>query len=312
MEHGGSRHDAHGGFRHDALIYRDAEELLGGALPFLRAGLEAGEPVLVAVSEPRRALLQSELGGDAGQVRFAAVEEAAHNPAGILALWKDFVDESGGRSVRGIGEAVWPGRDPAAVEECQRHESLLNVAFAPQPAWTLLCPYDAAGLPGEAIEEVAASHRLIWRDGRVEESPSFDGERDALAGELPPPRAPAQAVSFALEDLAEVRRRVRATAETAGLAADATSALVTAASELAANSVMHGGGNGELRLWREDDRLLVEVTDHGLLDQPLAGRLRPGLSQEGGRGLWLANRLCDLVQIRSGAGGTTVRLHVLA
>ncbi len=30
----------------------------------------------------------------------------------------------------------------------------------------------------------------------------------------------------------------------------------------------------------------------------------------GGRGLWLANRLCDLVQVRSGEQGTVVRLHV--
>ena len=29
----------------------------------------------------------------------------------------------------------------------------------------------------------------------------------------------------------------------------------------------------------------------------------------GGRGVWLANQLCDLVQIRSGAAGTVVRLH---
>jgi len=34
----------------------------------------------------------------------------------------------------------------------------------------------------------------------------------------------------------------------------------------------------------------------------------PPLSTEGGRGLWLANQLCDLVQIRSAASGTAVRL----
>lgn len=313
MERVGSRHFAHGGFRHDALIYRDADEFLSGAMPFLRAGLEAGEPVLVAVARARRELLESELRGDADYVRFAPVEEVAQNPAGIIPLWKDFVEEGGGRSVRGVGEAVWPGRDEAAVEECQRHEALLNVAFAPRPSWSLLCPFDASALPERTIEAVAASHRLIWREGRVEESPlSFEAERDALAGELPPPRAPAEAVRFGLDGLAEVRRRVRRTAEAAGLGADATDGLVTAASELAANSVMHGGGSGELRLWREGDRLLVEVTDQGRIDQPLAGRLRPGLTQEGGRGLWLANRLCDLVQIRSGTDGTTVRLHVLA
>ena len=67
-----------------------------------------------------------------------------------------------------------------------------------------------------------------------------------------------------------------------------------------------------MRLWCEDDHLLAEVEDRGLIEEPLVGRLRPGISQEGGRGLWLANQLCDLVQIRSGAAGTTVRLHLLA
>jgi anti-sigma regulatory factor (Ser/Thr protein kinase) len=86
--------------------------------------------------------------------------------------------------------------------------------------------------------------------------------------------------------------------------------LVTAASELAANSVMHGGGCGTLRLWVDDGSLLAEVEDAGRIDEPLVGRLRPGLAQEGGRGLWLANQLCELVQIRSGEGRTVVRLHV--
>jgi anti-sigma regulatory factor (Ser/Thr protein kinase) len=32
----------------------------------------------------------------------------------------------------------------------------------------------------------------------------------------------------------------------------------------------------------------------------------------GGYGLWLANQVCDLVQVRSSPAGTTVRLHVRA
>ena len=86
--------------------------------------------------------------------------------------------------------------------------------------------------------------------------------------------------------------------------------LVTAASELAANSVLHGGGQGVLRLWSEDDCILAEVEDQGQIKEPLVGRLRPSLAQEGGRGLWLANQLCDLVQIRSREGRTVVRLHL--
>jgi hypothetical protein len=45
-----------------------------------------------------------------------------------------------------------------------------------------------------------------------------------------------------------------------------------------------------------------------LRDALEAGQNHPG----GGRGLWLTNQLCDLVQIRSGDAGTVVRAHVLA
>jgi hypothetical protein len=43
---------------------------------------------------------------------------------------------------------------------------------------------------------------------------------------------------------------------------------------------------------------------------PLTDRRRPAPNQDGGRGLWLANQLCDLVQIRSFPSGTTVRMHM--
>ena len=86
--------------------------------------------------------------------------------------------------------------------------------------------------------------------------------------------------------------------------------LVAAVGELTANSVMHGGGQGMLSLWREDGALLVEVGDRGLIEEPLAGRLRPAAVQDGGRGLWMVNHLCDLVQVRSGWDGTTIRLRM--
>ncbi|HET7574330.1 MAG TPA: anti-sigma factor RsbA family regulatory protein [Solirubrobacterales bacterium] len=298
------------GFRHDALIYEGAEEFVSGTVPFIRAGLEAGEPVLVAVRRGRRELIEAELGPDAGAVAYADIEEVAHNPALTIPLWRDAVEQGGGRTVRGIGEAAWPGRSEAELEECRRHDALLNVAFSAHPAWALLCPFDG-DLPDAVLDDVFCSHQAIHRDGAIETSPGFAPDLDALAGVLPPPRDTADLLRFGLADLALVRERVRAAAGAAGLRREPTEDLVTAANELAANSVMHGGGTGTLRLWREDQRLLVEVTDAGTIEQPLAGRLRPQLDQEGGRGLWLANRLCDLVQVRSGEAGTTVRLHAL-
>ncbi|WP_282206387.1 ATP-binding protein [Kitasatospora fiedleri] len=86
--------------------------------------------------------------------------------------------------------------------------------------------------------------------------------------------------------------------------------LLIAASEIAANSIKHGGGRGVLRTWVEDTDLICEFHDSGHLQDPLVGRLRPTADQIGGRGLWMVQQLCDLVQIRSTAEtGTTIRLH---
>lgn len=302
----------HVGFQHEALIYEGPDEYLEGTAPFLRAAIEAGEPALVAVGRSQRETLEEELGEAAEQIRFLDMAKLGRNPAWIIPLWREFVDEAGGRSVRGIGEPVWSARTPPALDECQRHEALLNVAFAPQPAWSLLCPYDAGSLDDDVLEQVAHSHPYVHHEGRVEASPSFDPEPDCFAGELPPPASTPEMVAFGLAGLGEVRKKVARAAEAAGMDPTAVADLVTATSELAANSVMHGGGSGVLRLWHEDGALLAEVEDRGRIEEPLVGRLRPGIHQEGGRGLWLANQLCDLVQIRSGDEGTKVRLHLLA
>jgi anti-sigma regulatory factor (Ser/Thr protein kinase) len=302
----------HAGFQHQALIYEGADEYLEGTIPFLRGALQAGHPALVAVRKDRAELLRGELGREAGMMHFVAVEEVARNPAGVIPLWRDFVDENPGRAVRGISELAWPERSPAEMEECHRHEALINLAFDEGRSWSLLCPYDACSLRDEELERAATTHRLISREGRTEESAAFDREPDCLSGRLPPPAARPEVLSFGLTELSQVRRRVAAAAERAGMGPRAVADLVTAISELAANSVIHGGGAGTLRLWREDGSLVAEVEDEGRIEEPLVGRLRPGLRQEGGRGLWLANQLCDLVQIRSGEGGTIVRVRVPA
>jgi hypothetical protein len=42
----------------------------------------------------------------------------------------------------------------------------------------------------------------------------------------------------------------------------------------------------------------------------MAGRRRPAADALEGRGLWLINQLCDLVEMRSDPSGMTVRMHV--
>jgi anti-sigma regulatory factor (Ser/Thr protein kinase) len=275
------------GFRHEALVYRDAGELLAGVVPFLEEGLEAGEPALVAVSRANTELLRAELEAAAADVRFADMEAIGRNPARIVPFWLDFVDEHDGQPVRGVSEPIWPGRSAAEIEEWRRHEALLDVAFASSGTWSLLCAYDADALAA------------------VESSPPSD----FFAGELNGRPRGTAGFEFDRHDLAEVRRRVEESADAAGVSPAQTSDLVVAASELAANSVAHGGGAGTLRVWTEGSSLIVEFQDGGTIENPLVGQVRPTITQEGGRGLWLANQLCDLVQIRSGEDGTVVRLH---
>jgi anti-sigma regulatory factor (Ser/Thr protein kinase) len=85
---------------------------------------------------------------------------------------------------------------------------------------------------------------------------------------------------------------------------------VLGVNELATNSVRHGGGRGSATLWREHDVLICEVRDRGRIDAPLAGRVEPAAQDVRGRGLWLANQICDLIQIRSVPEGTQARAHV--
>ncbi len=95
-----------------------------------------------------------------------------------------------------------------------------------------------------------------------------------------------------------------------GLGECTTDDLVLCVDEMASNSLLHGGGDGVLRMWREPIEVICEISDAGSIADPLVGRENPALDRLGGRGLWMANQLCDLVQVRSGASGTVVRLHV--
>ena len=90
---------------------------------------------------------------------------------------------------------------------------------------------------------------------------------------------------------------------------EGTEQLVLAVDELASNSIRYGDGAGVLRCWREERHVLCEVEDGGRIDDPLVGRTRPEPQARGGRGVWLVNQMCDLVQIRCGSAGSVVRVH---
>lgn len=107
-----------------------------------------------------------------------------------------------------------------------------------------------------------------------------------------------------------VRTVVSRHASEAGMEASRRSDLVLAVSEVASNSVLHADGWGALRVWREDEVLVCEVSDKGRPDRPLLIPTARDPEVADGYGLWLASQLCDRVEVRSSAGGTVVRVHM--
>jgi anti-sigma regulatory factor (Ser/Thr protein kinase) len=301
-------------FSHEALFYDCPERFLDGTLPFLRDGLARDEAMLVALPAERIALLERELGQDAERVCFADMAELGRNPARIIPAWRDFLDEQGaaGRPFRGIGEPIWAGRTPDELVECQHHESLLNLAFDGGPAWRLLCPYDTDALPRDVIQEARRSHPSLWEDGVGASSSSYVAPEATLSegDELSPPPPEAHRLAFTGERLSDLRKLVARCAGSAGLEPERTSNLVLAASEVATNSILHGGGAGTLSIWREAGAVICEVRDRGRITDPLVGRERQSPDKLRGRGMWLVNQLCDLVQIRTTPGGSAVRFRL--
>jgi anti-sigma regulatory factor (Ser/Thr protein kinase) len=305
-----------GGYRHEAFLYSGMPEFLSGTLSFIRRAVSAGDPVLVVVSAAKIGLLRQQLAAEAGHVTFADMADVGGNPARIIALWQNFTaGNAGAAQLCGIGEPVSPGRSPAELAECQLHEALLNVAFdADTPLW-LLCPYDLEALAAAVIDEAQRAHPFVAHGDQRRPSSAFEPIDLAAPFDrpLPPPAAGAASMAFGSGDLRRLRAFVAGHAERAGLGNESATGVVLAVSELASNSIRHGGGHGELRIWTEGHVLICEVSDGGHITSPLVGRLRPPAPDSaGGAGLWLANQLCDLVQISSSARGTTVRVHQAA
>ena len=303
-------------FQHEALFYAGLDEFLAGTVPFLREGLDGDEAMLVAVPEPRLRALRSELDGDADRVTFLDMGRIGRNPAHIIPAWSEFLRDNGGGTVpvRGIGEPIWAGRSPAELVECQRHESLLNIAFAHSGVWRLLCPYDTTGLASDVLEEAECSHPWVSRAiGGRDNSPrcrALELMAEPFDAPLPPAPTGAETLRFEFGDIGAARNLVAAFARAAGLPKARVADFVLAAHELVSNSVRHGGGTGTVRVWHGDQTLVCEVTDNGRIEQPLVGRQLPSDDSLCGRGLWMANQLCDLVQIRTFVTGNVVRLHM--
>jgi hypothetical protein len=250
-------------FGHEILLYPGgASGFIASTLPLVLNALDTNQPILIAARSERTEPLREALGDDASRVRFADMHVLGRNPGRIISAWRDFLetDCADAPYALGIGEPVWPGRSAAELDECERHEALLNLAFAGGQPWRLVCPYDLDGLPDGVIDAARCTHPFVT--GEHDASPNSDylcasQPPNALDGTLPDPRAAARTQAFAGErDLAVMRRFLSTWAGEQTERTDLGDRLVLAVNELATNSIRYGAGAGQVLAWRESDTLM--------------------------------------------------------
>ena len=297
---------------HAALPYRQPSELEAAAYQFAEDAARAGAALLIACNSPSLSRIRPQL-ASIGHVTWTDTSDLGANPGRMIHAISRFAAQHAGRPTWCVQEAAWPARPEDDLWEVIRYEALMNLALTGHVR--VLCPY-YAGLPPAVFSCAESIHPLTAANGSWQPSPRYrdrDGQPAIPAGceqPLPPPPGDARVVSFR-DELASVRGVVSADARAAGLPSSRASDMVLAVGELTANTLAHTRGPGTLTVWATGDEMICQVRDSGHITDPLAGQLRPGPAKEsGGRGLWVVHQLCDLVQIRSGPAGTTIRVHM--
>lgn len=296
--------------QHEAVPYAGRSSFVATCAGIVAEGLAREERLLVLAQAVKIDDLRDELGGVADEIAFVTTDEHGRNPSRVTTMLHSFQATGDGRQARGVSETIVRGASQALLAEARLAEAVLNDQAVRAWPMSLLCLYDTDSLEPDDLESMRRSHPSVRG---LQDNPDFDPDlaQALFATPFDSPPAGAQGIVVHDRQLTEMRSFVRRSAAGLGVGADRIDDLVLAANEIVTNSFRYGGGSASLSMWREGGVVVCEVVDQGFLSDPLIGRLAPPPAATSGRGLWMANHLCDLVQVRSSlAGGTAVRMHV--
>ncbi|MEV5572622.1 sensor histidine kinase [Spirillospora sp. NPDC052269] len=311
------RRPSRGRLRHRALLYASDDEFREAAIAYLAEGAAAGDVLVAILPEARRRLLLAPAAAGLGKIEFLDASDWYSGPAKTIASFHERgrTDWWGRGRLRVLTEPPWDGRSPLEIVEWQRHESVLNVAFAATPT-LLTCAYDIRTVPGDVLAGVGRTHPAFadaageWPSPSYTDPAAFYAEcnRSPLG---PPPRA-AEHRRFTTGQLPDVRRFLSGRAERYGLPSDRRLPFLLAANEVATAVIRHGGGQGDLWVWATADELVCELTDPAArVEDRFLGHIPPRLDRPTEAAMWAVRCLCHIVEIRSDArAGTRIRLHV--
>jgi anti-sigma regulatory factor (Ser/Thr protein kinase) len=301
---------------HAFAVVRSDADLLHAALPFLEAGLRAGDVVVLSGSPETSELIARALGEGSGALRLdPTITLLGSRAPDALARCGRYLDEAtaGGVRFRALAEIQF-GPEPEDWREGERFESVYNRLMGTAPV-AGLCVYDTRRLPAVVVRGAPATHPLC-ADGAAWSVNAAYRDPAEFVPSLPRPREPLEETAPVLvvenaPRLPDLRHQLAAVIAARVSDPEQQEDMQLAAAEIAANAFRHGRPPVSARMWADSRRMVCEITDSGTsFDDPFAGYLPahgPDLGR-GGMGLWLARKLWDHVDLIRRPEGFTVRL----
>ncbi|MDB5065761.1 MAG: protein kinase family protein [Chloroflexi bacterium] len=182
---------------HICAFYRGLRDRDRVLIPYLRAGLAAGDKCLCVVDATDPESVLAELRCDLDVDRRVAAHQldvlasqhtyldgGAFRTDRMIEFWDEAVSsalcEDGVSFVRAVGEMTWALRDVPGVDELVGYESRLN-RFLPLYPQVILCLYDLERFSGELILDILKTHPKILVRGTVTENPYYLEPEEFLA-----------------------------------------------------------------------------------------------------------------------------------
>jgi hypothetical protein len=175
---------------HLCAFYHGISERDAVLLPFLRAGLAAGDKCICVLdgsdldavggdleSGLRGGLMPAKRQLDLLPADQTYLRAGTFLPDRMLDFWEDNVSAALGADgfsfVRSAGDTNWAFRaEPGTVDQLIVYESRLN-RFLPLYPQVILCLYDLELLSGEVIVDVVKTHPRLLVQGTVVENPDY-------------------------------------------------------------------------------------------------------------------------------------------
>jgi anti-sigma regulatory factor (Ser/Thr protein kinase) len=305
------------GLGHAAAVVASDAEVLATALPFVEAGLRAGDLVVLTCPDTSTALICDALGEQATLVesepRMSLLGSRAPDALDMCRRFLQRASSTGSGRLRVVTDIDF-GTEPADWREGQRFESVFNRLMGEAPV-AAVCLYDERRLPPQVVASAAATHPQTVRGAQWSANRAFQDPR-AYVPALPLPRHPVEdgAPVFVVENapaLAGLRHQIGAVLAARVPDREQREDLHLAAAEIAANAFRHGSRPVSARVWIDGEQIVCAITDSGTsYADPFSGFLPAhGFDlSHGGMGLWLARKLWDHVDLLPGPEGLTVRL----